>query len=36
LAVNALRLAIEEYRCNKQEIHEKGGLKEKDLEKVLP
>lgn len=36
LAVNALRLAIEEYRCNKQEIHEKGGIKEEDLEKVLP
>ena len=36
LAVNALRLAVEEYRCNKQQIHEKGGIKEEDLEKALP
>ena len=35
LAADALRLAIEEYRCSKQEIHEKGGIKEKDLEKTL-
>ena len=26
LAANALRLAIDEYRCKKQQIHEKGGI----------
>jgi nitrogen fixation NifU-like protein len=36
LAADALRLAIEEYRCNKQKIHDKGGIKEEDLEKALP
>ena len=36
LAADALRLAIEEYYCNKQKIHKKGGIKEEDLEKVLP
>jgi len=36
LAADALRLAIEEYRCNKQKIHERGGIKEEDLEKALP
>ena len=36
LAADALRLAIEEYRCNKQGIHEGGGIKKEDLEKTLP
>jgi hypothetical protein len=36
LAADALRLAIEEYYCNKQKIHDKGGIREEDLEKVLP
>ncbi|MCK5552761.1 MAG: iron-sulfur cluster assembly scaffold protein [Deltaproteobacteria bacterium] len=35
LAANALKLAVEEYRCNKREIHEKGGIREEDLEKGL-
>ncbi|UCD72492.1 MAG: iron-sulfur cluster assembly scaffold protein [Syntrophobacterales bacterium] len=35
LAANALRLAIEEYRCNKQEIHEKGGMSSEDLKKAI-
>jgi nitrogen fixation NifU-like protein len=35
LAADALRLAIEEYRCNKQKIHDRGGIKEEDLEKAL-
>ena len=35
LAANALKLAVEEYRCNKQQIHEKGGISSEDLEKAL-
>ncbi len=35
LASNALKLAVEEYRCNKREIHEKGGISSEDLEKAL-
>ncbi len=35
LAADALRLAIEEYRCNKQKIHKKVGIQEEDLEKAL-
>jgi nitrogen fixation NifU-like protein len=35
LAANALRLAVDEYRCNKQGIHEKGGITSKDLEKAI-
>lgn len=36
LAADALRLAIEEYHCNKQKLHEGGGIKEEDLEKAFP
>ncbi len=35
LAANALRLAVDEYRCNKQGIHEKGGITSEDLEKAI-
>jgi nitrogen fixation NifU-like protein len=35
LAANALKLAVEEYRCSKGEIHEKGGISSEDLEKAL-
>jgi nitrogen fixation NifU-like protein len=35
LAANALRLAVDEYRCNKQGIHEKGGITSVDLEKAI-
>jgi len=33
LAVDALKLAIEEYRCRRTGIHEKGGFDMKELEK---
>lgn len=32
LAVDALKLAIEEYRCKQQGVHEKGGFGVEDLE----
>lgn len=35
LAANALRLAIDEYRCKKQQIHERGGISSGDLEKTV-
>lgn len=35
LAANALRLAVDEYRCNKQGIHEKGGITSEDIEKAI-
>ncbi len=35
LAANALRLAVDDYRCNKQGIHEKGGITSEDLEKAI-
>jgi nitrogen fixation NifU-like protein len=35
LAANALRLAVDEYRCNKQAIHEKGGITSGNLEKTI-
>jgi len=35
LAANALKLAVDEYRCNKQEIHKKGGINSEDLKKAL-
>lgn len=35
LAANALRLAVDEYRCNKRAIREKGGVSPEDLEKAL-
>lgn len=35
LAANALRLAIDEYRCKKQQIHERGGIRSGDLEKAV-
>jgi nitrogen fixation NifU-like protein len=35
LAANALRLAVDEYRCNKQGIHEKGGITSGDFEKAI-
>jgi nitrogen fixation protein NifU and related proteins len=33
LATDALKLAIEEYRCKQTGIHEKGGFDLKDIEK---
>jgi nitrogen fixation NifU-like protein len=35
LAANALRLAVEEFRCKRQEVHEKGGMNSEDLKKAL-
>jgi nitrogen fixation NifU-like protein len=35
LAANALKLAVEEYRCKKEEIHEKEGISPEDLKKAL-
>jgi nitrogen fixation NifU-like protein len=35
LAANALRLAVDEYRCSKGEIHKKGGISSEELEKAL-
>jgi nitrogen fixation NifU-like protein len=35
LAANALRLAVDEYWCNKRAISEKGGMSPEDLEKAL-
>jgi nitrogen fixation NifU-like protein len=35
LAANALKLAVEEYRCNKGGTHERGGISSEDLEKAL-
>jgi len=33
IAMDALRLAIEEYRCKRMGIHEKGGFDSKEMEK---
>jgi len=33
LAMDALKLAIEEYRCKREGIHEKGGFDLKEIEK---
>ena len=33
LATDALKLAIEEYRCKKTGVHERGGFKMSELEK---
>ena len=33
LATDALKLAIEEYRCKREGIHEKGGFDLKEMEK---
>ncbi|MEW6377324.1 MAG: iron-sulfur cluster assembly scaffold protein [Thermodesulfobacteriota bacterium] len=33
LAADALKLAIEEYRCKQEGIHEKGGFNSTDIEK---
>jgi len=35
LAANALRLAVDEYRCNRRAIREKGGMGPGDREKAL-
>ena len=35
LAANALRLAVDEYRCSKQGIHEKKGITSEDLKKAI-
>ncbi len=34
LATDALKLAIEEYRCKQEGFHEKGGFTMKDMEEV--
>jgi len=33
LAVDALKLAIEEYRCKRQGVHERGGFDRAEMEK---
>lgn len=35
LAANALRLAVDEYRCSKHGIHEKRGITSEDLKKAI-
>ena len=35
LAADALRLAVEEFRCKRQEFHERGGMNSEDLKKAL-
>jgi nitrogen fixation NifU-like protein len=35
LAANALKLAVDEYRCSKGETHKKGGISSEELEKAL-
>ena len=35
LAANALKLAVDEYRCSKGETHTKGGISSEELEKAL-
>jgi len=35
LAANALKLAVDEYRCNKREIHKNGGMSSEDLKRAL-
>jgi nitrogen fixation NifU-like protein len=34
LATDALKLAIEEYRCKQTRVHERGGFDYKEMEKV--
>jgi nitrogen fixation NifU-like protein len=34
LATDALKLAIEEYRCKQAGVHDKGGFDYKEMEKV--
>jgi len=34
LATDALKLAIEEYRCKQEGFHEKGGFTMKDMEEA--